>query len=126
MAAGGPSRQEIPMKIPGPDHPMVRAKAVGHVIADTDDALMLKEASYKEAAYFPASDVETGFLTKTGRKTMCPYKGEASYYSLHIEGRIFENAVWSYEDPYPAMEAIRGRLAFYPDTVEVYALDAAD
>ena len=122
------------MKLPGPDHPItvarnpkrVRARIEGHVIADTGDALTLKEADYPPVQYLPREDVEMGFLSKTEKHTMCPYKGEASYYTLHIEGRILENVVWSYEDPYPAMEQIRGRLAFYPDKVEVYEVaDAA-
>ena len=104
----------------------MKATLEGHVIADTGDALTLTEADYPPVQYLPREDVEMGFLSKTEKHTMCPYKGEASYYTLHIEGRILENAVWSYEDPYPAMEQIRGRLAFYPDKVEVYEVaDAA-
>lgn len=116
------------MKLPGPDHPItiarnpkrVRAFLHGHVIADTADALSLQEANYPAVQYFPREDVEMGFLSKTAKHTSCPYKGEASYYTLHIEGHILEDVVWSYEDPYPAMEQIRGRVAFYPDRVEVY------
>jgi uncharacterized protein (DUF427 family) len=101
----------------------MRVRIGDHVIADSADALILKEASYAEAAYFPRADVEMGFLTKTDRSTHCPYKGDASYFTLHIDGVFKENAVWSYEDPYPAMQAIKDRLAFYPDQVEIYAVD---
>ncbi len=119
------------MKLPGPDHPItitpsakrMRVKINNHVIADSADALVLKEASYAEAIYFPRADVEMGFLSKTDRSTHCPYKGDASYFTLHIDGDIKENAVWSYETPYPAMEAIKDRLAFYPNQVEIYAVD---
>jgi len=119
------------MKLPGPDHPItvaknpkrVRAFIEGHVIADTADALTLREADYPPVQYLPREDIEMGFLSKTDKHTTCPYKGKASYYTLHIEGRILENAAWSYEDPYPAMEQIRGRLAFYPDKVDVYEVD---
>jgi uncharacterized protein (DUF427 family) len=119
------------MKLPGPDHPItvaknpkrVRAFIEGHVIADTADALTLREADYPPVQYLPREDIEMGFLSKTDKHTNCPYKGEASYYTLHIEGKILENAAWSYEDPYPAMEQIRGRLAFYPNQVEVYEVD---
>ena len=119
------------MKIPGPDHPItltpaarrVRAKVGGHVIADTAEALMLQEASYPAVPYLPREDVEMGFLSKTDHHTYCPYKGEASYYSLHLDGEMRENAVWSYEDPYPAMQEIKGRLAFYPNKVEIYEVD---
>jgi uncharacterized protein (DUF427 family) len=119
------------MKAPSADHPIglrpnprrVRVKAEGHVIADSADALMLAEAAYPPVAYLPRADVEMGFLSKTDRRTHCPYKGEASYFSLHIEGRILENVIWSYEDPYPAVEGIKDRLAFYPDKVEIYEVD---
>ena len=119
------------MKIPGPDHPItiaptaqrLRVKIHDHVIADSVDVLMLKEADYPEVAYFPRSDVEMGFLGKTDKSTHCPYKGDASYFTLHIDGDIRENAVWSYETPYPAMEEIKDRVAFYPNQVEIYAVD---
>jgi uncharacterized protein (DUF427 family) len=121
------------IKIPGPDHPItvtatpkrVQARYNGHVIADSRTALLLKEASYKAVVYFPREDVEMAYFTRTDRSTHCPYKGDASYYTILMDGVFAENAVWTYENPYPAMEQIRGRLAFYPDKVEVYELDEA-
>ncbi len=122
------------MKIPGPDHPIalepsrqrVRATFDNHVIADTDDALVVREADYPPVVYFPMDDVEMSFLAKTDRATTCPYKGQASYWSIYMDGRLAENSVWAYEDPYPAMAALRGRVAFYPNVVEVYEIDEAD
>ena len=119
------------MKIPGPDHPItiaptprrMRVKLHDHVIADSIDVLILKEANYPEVAYFPRADVEMGFLGKTDHSTHCPYKGDASYFTVHIDGDILENAVWTYETPYPAMEEIKDRLAFYTSKVDVYAVD---
>ena len=119
------------MKIPGPDHPItlepsrkrVRASFENHVIADTDDALVLKEANYPAVIYFPMDDVEMGFLAKTDRATNCPYKGDASYWSIYMDGQLRENSVWAYEEPYPAMAALRGRVAFYPNVVEVYEVE---
>jgi uncharacterized protein (DUF427 family) len=119
------------MMTPGPDHPItlsanprrVRAYVAGHVIADTDDALTLAEADLPAVQYFPREDVETGFLSESPKVTQCPYKGSATHYSMLIDGELIENAAWSYEDPYPAVERIRGRIAFYPDKVEVYELD---
>lgn len=119
------------MKIPGPDHPIsvtaapgrVQARYNGHVIADSRTALTLKEASYKPVLYFPREDVEMAFFTRTDRVTYCPYKGEANYYTILMDGQFAENAVWTYEEPYPAMDQIRGRLAFYPDKVEVYEVE---
>ena len=121
------------MKIPGPDHPITitpaanrwRARFAGHVIADSDRALVLQEASYPPVIYFPREDVEMGFMARTDRGTHCPYKGDASYFTLHMDGRFAENAVWTYETPFPAMEQIAERVAFYTDKVEVYAVDDA-
>ena len=117
---------------PGPDHPITLTAAPGpmvatyegHAIATSDKVLMLKEASYPTVAYFPREDVEMGFMGRTAKTTHCPYKGDASYYTLTMDGHIAENAVWSYETPYPAMDAIKDRLAFYPNVVEVTAAEA--
>lgn len=124
------------MKTPGPDHPItvahnpkrVRARFQNHVIADTADALTLKEADYPPVQYFPRDDVDTGFLSKSDHTTNCPYKGDATYYSMLMNGDIAENVAWSYEEPYPAMESIKDMIAFYPDKVEVYEIaeDAVD
>ncbi len=112
---------------PGPDHPItieaapgrMTAYYQGHEIAGSDDVLLLREANYPPVAYFPRGDVEMGYLGRTARSSHCPYKGDASYFTITMDGRIAENAVWSYETPYPAMDAIKDRLAFYPNTVEV-------
>jgi len=119
------------MKIPGPDHPITIAPATtrwramfdDHVIADSGDALVLREADYPPVIYFPRGDVSMEYFSKTDRSTHCPYKGDAAYYTILMDGHFAENAVWTYEEPYPAMEQIRGRLAFYPDKVEVYAVE---
>lgn len=121
------------MKIPGADHPITvekaasrwRARFAGHVIADSADALILREADYPPVVYFPRADVEMGFMSRTARGTHCPYKGDAAYYTVLMDGQFAENAVWTYEQPFPLMEAIEGRLAFYPDMIEVYAVDDA-
>ena len=68
---------------------------------------------------------ERFFLARTDRSTHCPYKGDAAYYTIAMDGQIAESAVWSYETPFPAMSAIAGRLAFYPDKVELYEVDDA-
>ncbi|MBS0331416.1 MAG: DUF427 domain-containing protein, partial [Proteobacteria bacterium] len=70
-------------------------------------------------------DVEMGYMSRTDRGTHCPYKGDASYFTLHMDGQFAENGVWTYETPFPAMEQIAGRLAFYPDRIEVYEVDDA-
>ena len=119
------------MKLPGPDHAItlepsrlrVRAAFNQHVIADTDDAIVLREAGYAPVYYFPMQDVEMSFLAKTEHRTHCPYKGDASYWSIYMDGDLGENAVWAYESPYPAVAAVRGRVAFDTRTVEVYEID---
>ena len=116
------------MKTPGPDHPMdfaenplrVRARFQDHVIADTAGAVTLREADHPPVHYFPRKDVETGFMSETDKKYTCPYKGDCTFYSMMINGDLQENAAWSYEAPYPASEAIRGMIAFYPDRMQGY------
>jgi uncharacterized protein (DUF427 family) len=119
------------MKLPGPDHPITltpaakrwRAKHAGHVIADSDAAIILQEADYPPVVYFPRADVDMAYMSRTDRSTHCPYKGDASYFTVLMDGHFAENAVWTYELPYPAMEQIAERLAFYTDKIEVYAVD---
>lgn len=111
------------MKLPGPEHPIdiaptqgrVVVKRQGVVIADTARALTLKEASYSPVQYIPRADVRMELLARSSHSTHCPYKGDAAYYNLK-DGD--ENAVWSYEAPYPAVEVIRGHIAFYPNKVD--------
>ena len=118
------------MKTPGPDHPItteanprrVRVRVADHVLADTADALTLREADLDPVQYFPRADVETGFLSETDKVTHCPYKGDATHYSMLVNGDLLENCAWSYEEPFPAVDAIRGRIAFYPDKVQVYEI----
>jgi len=114
------------MKLPGPDHPItitpnprrVRVSFGGRVVAETSRALTLKEASYPAVQYVPREDADMSLFARTDHGTHCPYKGDASYYSLKVDGRTAENAVWSYEEPFPAMADIKGYLAFYPNRVD--------
>ena len=114
------------MKLPGPDHPItvtpsrerVRVTLNGSVVAETTRALVLQEASYKPVYYIPREDAQMALFEKTAHGTHCPYKGDASYYTIKAGGRVAENAVWSYQQPYPAMREIAGHLAFYPDRVD--------
>ena len=116
------------MRVPGPDHPItvtatpkrMQVRYGEHVIADSRAALTLQESTYPAVIYFPREDVAMEFFSRTEKTTHCPYKGDASYYTILMDGRFADNAVWTYEDPYPAMETIRDRLAFYPNQVEIY------
>ncbi|MBR0718330.1 MULTISPECIES: DUF427 domain-containing protein [Bradyrhizobium] len=115
------------MKLPGPDHPItitqnprrIRVTAGDIVIADTTKALTLKEARYPAVQYVPREDTNMALLERTDRVTHCPYKGDASYYSIKADGKTLDNAIWTYETPFPAMTEISGRLAFYPDKVKI-------
>ena len=115
-----------PMKIPGPDHPIsietnpsrVVVTIGGRVIADTRAALTLREASYPAVQYFPRRDVDMAALTRSEHTTYCPYKGDASYYSIPAGGGRSLNAVWTYETPFEAMAQIKGYVALYPDRVD--------
>jgi len=114
-----------PILGPGPDHPItiernparVVVTVAGRVIADTRNALTLREASYAPVQYVPRSDVDLSALRRTDHATYCPYKGDAAYYSIPAGGDRSVNAVWTYEAPYDAVAAIAGHLAFYPDRV---------
>jgi len=88
----------------------------GEVIADTRDAIRMKEGNYPVVFYFPRKDVKMERLIRSSHRTHCPFKGDAAYFSL-VNGP--ENAVWSYERPYDEMSVIEERLAFYPDKVDV-------
>ncbi|SDD82192.1 Uncharacterized conserved protein, DUF427 family [Variovorax sp. CF079] len=118
--------QEKPVKIPGPDHPITIAanparvvvKAAARVIADTREALTLREASYPAVQYIPRKDVDMSLLERTEHATYCPFKGDCSYYSIPSAGEKGANAVWTYEQPYASVEQIKDHLAFYPDRVE--------
>ncbi len=92
----------------------------GEVVAETDNALTLQESTYPAVQYIPRADVVASVLRESGTQTYCPYKGEASYYHVLTEaGDTVEDAIWTYEAPYPAVAAIAGHVAFYPDKAVV-------
>ena len=104
-----------------PDQRRIRVRFAGRVIADTTRALTLYEASYPGVRYIPREDAEMTVLSRTTHKTLCPYKGEASYFTIKTSERTSENAVWSYEKPKPVAAQIAGYLAF--DLKSVDGLD---
>ena len=114
------------IKIPGPDHPItiernlkrVVVSVDGAVVADSCDALTLREAGYPAVQYIPRKDVDMTLLEGTDHATYCPYKGDCAYFSIPSGGERAINAVWSYEAPYDAVAAIRNHLASYPDRVD--------
>ena len=115
-----------PIKIPGPDHPIaiernpnrVVVRVAGRVVADTSEALTLREASYPAVQYVPRKDVNMMLLERAEHATYCPYKGDCAYFSIPLGGDRSTNAVWTYEAPYEAVSPIKDHLAFYPDRVD--------
>jgi uncharacterized protein (DUF427 family) len=112
--------------VPGPDHPItvqknpdrVVVKVAGQVVADTREALSLQEANYPAVQYIPRKDVDLTQLERTDNETYCPYKGDASYFSVIPGGEKTVNAVWTYENPYAPVAEIKDYLAFYADRVD--------
>jgi len=121
--------KEKQIRIPGPDHPIsiernparVVVSVAGRVVADTHNALTLREADYPPVQYIPLEDVDLSQLKRTDHATYCPYKGDCNYYSIPAGGKKSDDAVWTYEDPYPAVAQIKGHVAFYPDRVDEMA-----
>jgi uncharacterized protein (DUF427 family) len=122
-----------PMLTPGPSHPItveptgsrVVVTVAGQVVADSTNALTLREADYPAAQYIPIDDVDKAVLRPTDTTTYCPFKGDASYYSVEAGGEVLEDVIWSYQNPYPAVGAIAGHAAFYPDRADI-SVEAAD
>jgi uncharacterized protein (DUF427 family) len=120
------------MKVPGPDHPItveptrgrVIVTAGGKTIADTHKALTLREASYPAVQYVPLADIDRSLLQPSDNRSYCPYKGDASYYSIPAAGQSGVNAIWTYEAPYDAVAAIKDHVAFYPDRVDAIEVRA--
>ena len=88
------------------------------VVADTRDAITLREAGYPAVHYVPRKDVDMALLERTEHATYCPYKGDCSYFSVPLGGDRSKNAAWTYEAPYPAVTLIKDHVAFYPDRVD--------
>jgi uncharacterized protein (DUF427 family) len=114
---------------PGPQHPITVEPAPGRVtvqvagtpVADTSSALALQEANYPVVYYVPLADVRSEVLKPSDHTTYCPYKGDASYYSLATPNGEVADAVWYYAEPYSAVAEIAGHVAFYANKVDIIA-----
>jgi uncharacterized protein (DUF427 family) len=114
-------------KTPGPTHPItiepssdrVTVRAGGATIADSTATLVLREADYPPVRYIPLTDVDRTLLAPSDKSTYCPFKGEASYWSITTEPGPGQDAVWFYDEPYAAVEPIRDHVAFYADRVDI-------
>lgn len=116
---------------PGPDHPItvehngsrVVVTVAGTKIADTRDALTLREANYPAVQYIPRKDVDMSLLSRTEQATYCPYKGDAAYFTINAGGTTLPDSVWTYEQPYDAVSDIKDHVAFYTDRVDLVEQD---
>jgi uncharacterized protein (DUF427 family) len=117
-----------PVRIPDVAHPItirptgshVTVRVGGVTVASTDRALSLAEASYPVVQYIPLEDVDQGLLRRTATQSYCPYKGDASYYSVTTPGGATEtDIIWAYEEPYDAVSEIGGHVAFYASRAEI-------
>ena len=116
------------VKVPDATHPITIRPTGSHVtvsvggvkVAESDNALSLAEASYPVVQYIPIADVDQSLLVRTDSQTYCPYKGDASYYSVQTpDGQTEADLVWTYEQPYDAVAEIAGHVAFYANRAEV-------
>lgn len=113
-----PREADHPITItPAPD--TIRVTFAGHTIAETHRALILREDGHPPIAYLPREDVHTEVLKATATRTRCPFKGEASYYDIAVEGKVADDAVWTYDTPCPAVAPVAAFLAFYDDQVTI-------
>lgn len=102
-----------------PSAARITVRFAGRVIAESDDGLDLIEKRYPVRVYLPLADVDAEVLSLSDHHTTCPFKGVASYYSLIAEDEKAPNAVWTYLDPCPQVAAIKGRVAFWGDQIEI-------
>ena len=101
-----------------PSRERVRVRYNGQVIADSAKTLIVRETKHDPVVYFPREDVRLDAMQRTDHETFCPFKGEASYWSLRVGDRVEENAVWTYEDPFDEVAGLKDYVSFYPDRVE--------
>jgi uncharacterized protein (DUF427 family) len=116
-----------PVLQPSATHPItvtptgkrVTVRVNGELVADTTDAVTLQESTYPAVQYIPLADVVQSTLSRSDTSTYCPFKGDASYYHVTVGGDTVDDVIWFYEQPYPAVADIAGRVAFYADKADV-------
>lgn len=97
----------------------VEVRLGGEIVAESDRAIRLDETGLPARYYLPTDDVRTELLEPTAHRSTCPFKGEASYWSVRIGDDVYENVVWSYETPIPDAADIEGLLCFYNEHVDL-------
>jgi uncharacterized protein (DUF427 family) len=96
----------------------IRVKCRGTLVADSRRTLTVRETQHEPVVYFPIEDVRFEHLEKTDLETFCPFKGEASYWSIRTGSGLEENVVWRYEEPFDEVAPLSGYVSFYPDRVD--------
>jgi uncharacterized protein (DUF427 family) len=96
----------------------VRILLGGVTIVDSRRAMYLFERGHVPVYYFPREDVLAGALVPSDKRTRCPVKGEASYWSIRVGDRTAKEAVWGYPSPIAGCPDISGLVAFYWDRVD--------
>ncbi len=102
-----------------PAHGTIVVRSTDGILAESRNALVLREGSYPAVYYLPRSDVAMEFLDPSDKVTHCPHKGDATHFHIVGVGGTIENAAWSYEAPKPGAEAIAGYVAFYPESLAI-------
>ena len=102
-----------------PSHHHVVVRLGGEVIARSERPVVLEETGLPARYYLPREDVRTELLRPTTTATTCPFKGQASYWSVEVGGEVFPDVVWSYETPIPDAEGVSGLMCFYNERVDV-------
>lgn len=102
-----------------PSNVHVEVVVNGQKVAESDRPVLLDETGLPTRYYLPPDDVRTDLLRPTNFHTTCPFKGEASYWSLQLGDEVFDGLVWGYPTPIPAAEGIAGLMCFYPNRVEM-------
>jgi uncharacterized protein (DUF427 family) len=98
----------------------VRVELDGVVLARTFGAMILHETGLPDRWYIPAVDVDASLLRASDLHTTCPFKGEASYWSVEVGGKVYDALIWSYPTPIPSAAAIAGMMSFYPDRTQLF------
>jgi uncharacterized protein (DUF427 family) len=121
-------RDTVNYRIDGPAHRLlfepfprrVRAVFGGATVLDTTSGMLLHESNLRPQLYLPRDDVRGDLLTRTEHRTHCPFKGDASYWSVTVNGQRADNAVWSYLDPLPEASWLRDHVALYWDSMDAW------